>query len=565
MKTVVISGGSGNDSLLKGLHSLYKPMELRIIVNAYDDGKSTGVCRNVTHTLGVSDIRKNHARLYSLYNQNNINANIVAFYSQRYDLPKGKECEYAKAKLDELDLSSLKEFVDLFFANQTANKYDYFDFSIANIVYSAMYQKFGYEKANELICEMFKIPNIVLMNSFENVCLSAVTTNNNYLSNEAAIVDFANTSDKINKLVYDSETPTSLNPTVIKEISDADLLVISCGTFWSSIYPTLQYGDLYKAINRTKAFKVFVMNNTQDKDAYHVGSNEFIDILNDELGLDMSKFVVIENKDADELLHQDCSHANYNVVSYHMGNVRGKHEPMLLAMAVFREYFGLRDFMPKDILVDFDNTIYSSSACDCGVVKSNLVEVSNNKKIHIVSGNDYKTAILPVFDAFGVEIKNDVWADASSILYVDGKKKTCVKNHLLNVDAISFVKDYLRENFGIIGIINDDESPSCFKVKPLGRLERSILVCHLNKFVFKSFGIKCLKAVPTGRTTIDIVTRKNNKANIFDACNCDKSTCLYIGDETEDYGNDYDIARACGKYIRVSNIYETNIILKILS
>lgn len=564
MKAVIISGGSGNDSLLKGLHALYRTIDLRIVVNAYDDGKSTGVCRLVTNTLGVSDIRKNHARLYSLYNQNNINANIVAFYSQRYDLPKGKECEYAKAKLDELELSPLKEFVDLFFANKTANKYDYVDFSIANIVYSAMYQKFGYEKANELICGMFQIPNIVLMNSFENVCLSAVTSKNKYLSNEASIVDFANNDDKIDRLVYDSETPTSLNPTVIREINDADLVVVSCGTFWSSIYPTLQYGDLYKAINRTKAFKVLVMNNTQDKDAYHVGSNEFIDILNDGLGLDMSEFVVIENKDADELLRQECCDSNFNVVSYHMGNVRGKHEPILLALSIFREYFGLRDVPQTDILVDFDNTIYSSLECDASVVNSNLVTLSNNKNVHIVSGNDYKTAILPVLERFGVKLSNDIWADASSVLYVNGEKKAFVQKHLLNKGAISFVKDYLHDTFGIDGVENDFDTMTCFKIKPLGKLERDILTCHLNKFVFKCFGVKCLKAVPTGRTTIDIVTSQNNKENVFEACGLDKKSCLYIGDETEDYGNDYDIARACAKYIRVSNVYETNIILKLI-
>ena len=63
MKTVILSGGSGNDSLIRGLKYYYPSMNCKVIVNAYDNGKSTGVCRAVTNTLGVSDIRKNHIEL----------------------------------------------------------------------------------------------------------------------------------------------------------------------------------------------------------------------------------------------------------------------------------------------------------------------------------------------------------------------------------------------------------------------------------------------------------------------------------------------------------------------
>ena len=44
MKTVILSGGSGNDSLIRGLKYYYPSMNCKVIVNAYDNGKSTGVC-----------------------------------------------------------------------------------------------------------------------------------------------------------------------------------------------------------------------------------------------------------------------------------------------------------------------------------------------------------------------------------------------------------------------------------------------------------------------------------------------------------------------------------------
>ncbi len=69
MKVVIISGGSGNDTLIKGLTKyISSGLDIKVIVNAYDNGKSTGICRAITNTLGVSDIRKNHSRMYeSIY------------------------------------------------------------------------------------------------------------------------------------------------------------------------------------------------------------------------------------------------------------------------------------------------------------------------------------------------------------------------------------------------------------------------------------------------------------------------------------------------------------------
>lgn len=64
MNIVILSGGSGNDSLIKGLKEMYPESDIKVIINAYDSGKSTGICRKVTDTLGVSDIRKNHIRMY---------------------------------------------------------------------------------------------------------------------------------------------------------------------------------------------------------------------------------------------------------------------------------------------------------------------------------------------------------------------------------------------------------------------------------------------------------------------------------------------------------------------
>ena len=557
MKAIILSGGSGNDALLKGIYGLYPTIDLKVVVNAYDDGKSTGLCRTLTNTLGVSDIRKNHARIYKIFHNANLNGNIVSFFDERFDLPKGKEYEFVVSKLHEWGLSCFDIWAKTFFETPSAKEKVFEDFSIANIVYSSMYKELGYEATNEIICTKFDIPNNVLLNSFENVKLSA-KTHNSILVDEASIVGFDNDEDRIESLLYNSDAPITINPIVVEELQDADMIIISCGTFWSSIYPTLEYGGLYRAINKSKAFKIWVMNSTQDKDARGIGSNHFISIVSN-LGLDMSKFVVLENADADPILCQQST--KYDVAYYPMGNNKGKHEPLLLAKAIFKEFFHLRTNTYKHVLMDFDNTIYSKD--NVRISYENIRAISRRQSIQIISGNDYKTAIKPILDSC-CNIHNNVWADASSVLYVCGNKRFVIRKHLINKKAIAFVEKSLYNSFGIDGKPNNEDFMSCYKMKPFTALERRMLLQYLNGYMFKAYGIKGLKAISAGRTTIDIVASNNSKANIFKAYHINPKDCLYIGDETEDYGNDYEIAHACAKYIRVANVIETNIILKVL-
>lgn len=63
LRVALFSGGSGTASLSTELASR-KDVELTVLVNCYDDGKSTGQLRRfVPGMLGPSDIRKNIARL----------------------------------------------------------------------------------------------------------------------------------------------------------------------------------------------------------------------------------------------------------------------------------------------------------------------------------------------------------------------------------------------------------------------------------------------------------------------------------------------------------------------
>ena len=60
---VLFSGGSGTESITTALLK-HPQISLKILINAYDDGHSTGRLRRfVPGMLGPSDVRKNIARL----------------------------------------------------------------------------------------------------------------------------------------------------------------------------------------------------------------------------------------------------------------------------------------------------------------------------------------------------------------------------------------------------------------------------------------------------------------------------------------------------------------------
>ena len=68
-KISIFSGGSGNLELNKNLYKILGE-NLTIIINAYDDGKSTGLLREIVPgMLGPSDFRKN---IVNLINETNI-------------------------------------------------------------------------------------------------------------------------------------------------------------------------------------------------------------------------------------------------------------------------------------------------------------------------------------------------------------------------------------------------------------------------------------------------------------------------------------------------------------
>lgn len=546
MKITILSGGSGNEAIMKGIMALYPECDLKVITNAYDNGKSTGVCRYVTDTLGVSDIRKNHFRMYKI--KHTPKQEFINFWENRYDLPKGKEKESVISMLSKWNLNDniIVEAVNEFFANPKSQEFEYKSFNIANIVYSAMYKKLGYEETNKYFCDLLEIDDFVLLNSFDNVFISARTEDGKIIEDEGDIVEYKGL-DKIREIIFTGDVKGEPNWRAIDRILESDLIIHSTGTFWSSIYPTMAYADLYKVVNVSKARKLWVMNTAEDKDSYGVTSENFINYYK-ELGLKIEDWCIIQNSEACEGLK-----SYEEAITLALGNENGKNNPQLVGEAIFRCYYNLFGKYDK-VILDFDDTIvdrdYAYREASC----SNLEHLKNNEYI-VISGNSFES-IKRNIERSGYrvnELKTEIWADVNSILYVNGEKVRTIKcNIIKNLDkAINIVLKYVPSIYSV--------TETNIKLKPIQ--DRDSLIKKLNgAFRHEELMVKAIKA---GRTTIDIITSSNEKSIVYYEESLSKLRTLYIGDEVF-WGNDSSIANMCTQAIQVNNPRETNIILGLL-
>ena len=565
MKLVIIAGGSGNDALIKGIKKLFSKnsnVDVNVIVNAYDNGKSTGVCRAVTNTLGVSDIRKNHSRLYKATYGDDCDDNLLEFYNGRYDFPKGKELQNVLDLLDKWNMHEYDEFAQSFFARPETKNYEFKDFSVSNIIYSEMYSKWGYEKTNKHFCDKMNLPDFVTLNSFDNIFIQAETQTGRIISDEGEIVCWNNPDDKIKKMHYVLKGKSiGLNPRAIKLIDEADLIVISTGTFWSSIQPTIDYLNFYKYINNSKAKKIWAMNNEEDGDSFGVTNVDFLKHM-EKIGLDLSQFTILLNADARESLRMKNN--DYTFIVKSMGNSKGKHDCNKYAKALFQVYYGLENANEYDkIIFDFDDTIWARNAnCDMEKISLENVKMINDylsNRAIIISGNSFDSIDKKLSAVYGKKLKNfgcDIWADANSTLYRKGEKVDFIDEFVIDKRCEKIVDD-LKKRYSL-HVEKVGDNVVNYKIKPLSELERKLLV-DLVKEKY-SGEIDCRI---TGKTTVDILTPNNDKSGVFDHCRYDKLNTLFIGDEIIS-GNDKALADLCSKSIEVRDINETNTLLKLL-
>ena len=200
LNVVVLNGGRGAAALIPSL--LNQPnVRVTSIVNAYDDGKSTGEIRRFFSMLGPSDIRKVQ-QLMLPHNDPDHESSLHLFqhrfsedctrsdaWKQIEEFVKGnREDLVGSVFLSEHIKSSLRLILEDFLScldtieKLKGEEFNFSDCSIMNCIYAGAFLKFSrnIEEATLFIDRLFKLRGTVIATSNENKHLVALRENGEY-------------------------------------------------------------------------------------------------------------------------------------------------------------------------------------------------------------------------------------------------------------------------------------------------------------------------------------------------------------------------------------------------
>ena len=104
---------------------------------------------------------------------------------------------------------------------------------------------------------------------------------------------------KIKKIFYKEEP--KITPDAIKAIKDADLIILSMGSIYTSIIPNLINSEVIKAIDESNAKVMYVSNMmTQPGETDGFGVSDHVNLLNSYLGDKKLSYVVVNNNRINE-------------------------------------------------------------------------------------------------------------------------------------------------------------------------------------------------------------------------------------------------------------------------
>lgn len=312
-KVVVFGGGTGISFLLRGLKKF--PVDITAVITVSDDGASTGKLREEFLMPAMGDIRN------VLINLSDEDEKIKDLLRYRFDT-----------------------YTDLD------------GHPIGNLMLVAMYNLTGSLKESiKTMRDFLKVTHKVLPLSEDNLTLMAETTEGDIIKGESEI---GHDKRKFKKLFYNEEI--HIDKEIIKEVQEADLIILSIGSLYTSIIPHLLSKDIIEAIDNSKARILYTCNAVEqsfETEGYTV--SDYIKTLNSYLGkrkIDaviaansklpkeiIDKYISSENKklvkiDKQEIEKENCKLIEKDLLTIEDNYIR--HDEMKFATAIFNYLMG---------------------------------------------------------------------------------------------------------------------------------------------------------------------------------------------------------------------------------
>lgn len=253
-KVVVLGGGTGSSTLLRGLKEF--PIDLTAIVSVCDDGNSTGVLREEFSIPAVGDIRRV----------------LVA-------------------------LSETEPLVMELFNYRFKTTSDLDGHTVGNLLLTASSEITGnLSDGIEALSKVFNLKGKVVPLTEENVVLMGEMKDGSIVEGEHHITQ----CNKGIKNVFYKETPVPTRAAV-RAIEEADLIVLSMGSLFTSIIPNLICDEILDAIARSKGKIMYACNMvTQPGETDDFKVSDHIKLLNRYLGKRKIDVVIANDGKIDE-------------------------------------------------------------------------------------------------------------------------------------------------------------------------------------------------------------------------------------------------------------------------
>lgn len=212
-KVLVLGGGTGLSTLLKGLKQF--PLDITAVVSVSDDGKSTGKLRKEFNIPAVGDIRR---VLMSLSDTEPL---FEKLWNYRFQ------------------------------SNTTLEGH-----TIGNLLLTAMIDINGnLSSGMESLGKVLNLHGTVLPFTEENVTLVAHMEDGKVIEGEENITKYAG---KIKNIEYKGNI--TVNSSVLESVKEADLIILSMGSLYTSILPNLLSQSMIEAIRASNAKLMYVCN-----------------------------------------------------------------------------------------------------------------------------------------------------------------------------------------------------------------------------------------------------------------------------------------------------------------
>jgi 2-phospho-L-lactate transferase/gluconeogenesis factor (CofD/UPF0052 family) len=319
IRVVLFSGGSGTRSLTEAFLK-HPQISLTILINAYDDGLSTGRLRKfIPSMLGPSDVRKNINRLMPVTERSQKALKTLSDHRLPVGISKDAALSilqsFVEGRCDRLPNQlaagvsqmnvqqerTTRSYISSFLTyfqdqEQIGRTFDFTDCAVGNILFAGCYLQEGqdFNRTIAAFCRLYEVPPDSLLNITmgENLFLVAKIEDGTTLRSEAEIVG-AQSGSKISELfLLDSgiyrervddphEEPAAgwinlfrqahrtpcINPAADRAIREADVIIYGPGTQHSSLLPSyLTDGVAEGIMANSGADKIFVGNIHRDND-----------------------------------------------------------------------------------------------------------------------------------------------------------------------------------------------------------------------------------------------------------------------------------------------------------